>query len=123
MHLFPAVCSTGVKQQKLAGPPTRFDRGLAAQHPMSSPRRRPGSSYGISVWSRCEDWIPAFAGMTLRVSSVRLFPVVGGAGIDLQWDGELDRRFRRLGHHPADHLDCGIDLILLHLEDQLIVHL
>src|ERR1043166_5609023 len=55
--------------------------------------------------------------------SVRLVPVMRRAGIHMQRHGEAQNRKRCLCHHLADDRQRALDLCVLDLEDQLVVHL
>jgi len=54
---------------------------------------------------------------------MRFVPVVGRAGVDLEGDGEFQRRVASIFHDLSDQRDRGLNLGLRHLEDQLVMHL
>ena len=54
---------------------------------------------------------------------MRGFPIVAGAGVDLQRHPQLQHRLRRLLHHALRHLHGLVDLILRRLEHELVMHL
>ncbi len=56
-------------------------------------------------------------------SSMRLFPVLRGAGVDLQRHPQGHGRERRQLHGLAHHGKRGGDLVVGHFEDQLVMHL
>ena len=54
---------------------------------------------------------------------MRGFPIVAGAGVDLQRHLQLQHRLGRLLHHRLRHLHGLVDLILRRLEHELVMHL
>ncbi len=105
----------------------QLDRAFGQVAERSEPTE--GFHFGVNSlaqnvrFARYRDFPACSAGGKTRAGSVRLVPIVGGAGVDLQRHIQRHRRVRRLLHHALHHGDRRLDFLDRHFEDQFVVHL